>query len=649
MISALLASVVAVAPFGELEIVDEIDCTLEDHSFADFPEGASRTVELLGSKCRWLPVQDGEVAGYFKYRLGGGKRLKEDGGYVVVLEYPDDVPRNYVLHNRGNGSDRGFSTGGCYGDADKAKYVDNHVESVDVPHSGEWRRWAEFSPLAGCEDGFDFYVSQYSREHDPFSQGVAVRRILLCEIPDEEKIAAKIVRPAGLPYRHVFWREEMGDGNISLGMVKHRFRQMRFLGIDVYMKDLLEFGHVQHWDPHWIAENWMWGSTREMDNLWEKIVKEAGKRGIEVLPYYEWSGPREFSNCCRTFGGGEHYTHITWSEASIDITDPRALEETEKLLDGTILRFKNDAKFLGAMFRTRPTQWAISFSDEALARFGTTREEIRASGETYSKYLDWWYARRAGFLEALRKYLAANGLPEAIVLLDGEYSEPGPAKDADRDAPTPTWGEWEWHHACPADRPSTFPKMKSVSLAMPVNRMYSVADPQLFSAYADADGMTTIVKHSPLNEHMQESIGFYTMNDTEKAGRASMMLEVEAMANGDVGNICYLVGSSFARGFPEAAREFYRNFLALPAMRSQIVPGACAGDEIVLREIDCGKSVYYAIVNTGAAAKKDAHIVFPGRKADTLFFPATGRRRRLEDGALTLDLEPWQLVAVRAE
>lgn len=734
--------------FGRVNVIDAVDCTKTDHGFLERPAGISQVTNLLGSACRWIPVQAGETASMFAYRLGKGKGLKANGAYVVVLEYPDDLPRNYVLHNRATDSRRGFSTGRCLGDAWEPAHVDNHPESLDLPQSGRWERWTCYGSLTdrtpdavGTEvdkkpvlhapaDGFDFVVSQYSRRHDPASHGVAVRRIILCEIPDETRCYAQVrLPPAPLPQRHLFWREEMSDnGAINaaqdrrhcldpLDWLRHKCRQMKMLGMNTFTKDLLEFGHVQHWDPNVIRPNWAWSGSAESNALWGRAVALAGgEYGFSVLPYYEWYGnfgadyagkkSYGYRKLAEPLGDEKNYTHVWWTEkGNLDVTDPEALAATKDLLRATILRFKDKARFAGALFRTRPASWPIGFGDLTRARFAAeanrgvavSKEQLRKDKALYAHYVTWWHGKRRAFVKALGDFLVAEGVADAQVLFDGEVSEPGPdyagpwalvtdspgfwkrtfaeaglkvpaLRTAEeiagrhdylkgRNRAAGTWGKWEWQHAAPADRPGEVEKAVRSAYCMPVNRLYSVLDPEAYRAYADASGMTTVIRHHPLNEHMQRyrvgdkevPLVGYEMNDSERAGRASMMLEVEAMARGDVANIGYLIGSTFARGFPGPVREFNLNFLALPARPSRVVAGACDDPEVTLRAIDCtreGLGTYYYLVHVGRIAKRGVTVRFPEGK-DAVSFLVSNDTRKLSKGVLTLDLQPWQLLALR--
>ena len=751
--------------FGAVTVVDAVDCAAAapgDHRFEDIPAGASVATNLLGRACRALPVQE-KGSSLLKWRLGEGKGVKPNGAYVVVVEYPDDLPRDYLVRNNANNSRRSFYTGAAIGDAWAARYVDHHPESLKIPQSGEWRLWtsltfpgekaSERAESAKGPDGkdhalvtdvategFDFILAQYPKANHPESAGLAVSRVLLCEIPDEKALWADLpLPPAPLPHRRIFWREEMSDGamdnicpgNDGLDWLEQKMRAMKMLGQNTFCKDLLEFGHNQHWDPHWRKHDdgsypggktsWMWKSQRAAWDVWSRAVPLAvDKYGFEILPYYEYGGvngnwekslgpqkraePLDLDNKPDRETRGANYTHIWWSEGKlrVDITDPDTLVELKYILDGTILRFTNEVArggFAGAWFRPRPGQWAVSFADATRARFAAeanggrpvSRERLKADPALYARYIDWYGEKRAAFLEAVRAYLEANGVKDAIAILDNDESEGGPGlagrgglftddpaawekllpgKVVDLNdpailashlylrqvvSPAGTWEPWEWQHACPGDDPHHYAALTNVWISMAFHRLFTVNDPLAFDAFRNGNGTDTIVRHYGLNENMVEDadgklmIG-YAIADFERAGRACMMAEVSAMANGDPVNLGYLMGSNFTRGFPGPVQEFNRNFLALPALPSARLDGACDDAEVVLRRIDAGEAGdYYALVHTGWTPKADVRVRFP-EGVKRLVAPATGEAFAPgADGAVALSLRPWQLLALRAE
>ena len=728
--------------FGEMEVVDRVDCTQTDHRFEEYPAGASRVETVCGKSCRVLPVQD-NTSSFMKWRLGEGKGVKPDGAYVVVLEYPDDVARDYIVRNNGNNSRRSFYTGSGIGDPWACEIVGHHPESLKIPQSGEYRTWASltftgtYAPtvredgrLTIATDGFDLILAQYKKFHYPESAGVAARSILLCEIKNEKAAWAKIVYPpAPLPRRRIFWREEMSDGASNDDGIcpggsggpgtmwwEQKCRAMKILGQNTFCKDMLEFGHNQDWDPNWKhgepgakSWRWMWGTNGALSDLWARLVPiVVDKYGLEILPYYEYSGgigavPGSLGpeKRAETLNGQPNYTHITWSEgkARVDITDPDTLEDLEYVLEGTILRFKEQVGkggFAGAWFRPRPGQWPVSFADATRARFGKeanngstpSRADLQNNRALYDKYIDWYGRKRAEFCEKLRKYLEDNGVKNAIVLIDNDASEPGHGL-ADRDGmvtddpaawasilgkpavdvndpsivsqhlylkalrtPSSTWGQFEWQHACPASDPEHYKSLKNVWIALPFHNLFTVNDPYCFDAFRNANGTDTIVRHYGLNEHMVKDAGGnrligYALADFERAGRACMLSEINAMANGDPVNLGYLMGTQFSRGFPVPVREFNLNFLALPALPSKKLDGAASDKEVVVRVIDAGRlGKYYALVHVGATPKKGVKVKFPGATAIQL--PVTGASVPFQNGVGVFDFLPWQLITVRA-
>ena len=398
ILATLLAAAFTLQPFGEVKVVDEIDCTKADHRFADSPKGASKVVDVAGRKCRTLAVQQGKSS-YLTWRVGEGKGLKPNGAYVLVIEYPDDKPRSFFVRNYGNNSRRSFYTGAATGDAFEGPIVQHKPESLKIPQSGKYELWTSLTYLGlkasnlrdldqkkadaqGVKrqldiatDGFDVVVGQYRREWNPASEGVAVSKIQLCEILDEKKAWAQLaLPPSPLPRRRIFWREEMSDGvmgkddlcpgNSGVDWIEQKMRAMKFFGQNTYCKDLLEFGHNQHWDCNWKhgkpggkSWKWMWGTNGELADLWSKIVPLAvDKYGFDLLPYYEYGGaagdpsealgpqkraePLDVDNKPDRKTRGANYTHIWWSEGKlrVDITDPDTLAELKYVLEGTILR-----------------------------------------------------------------------------------------------------------------------------------------------------------------------------------------------------------------------------------------------------------------------------------------------------------------------
>ncbi len=731
---ALKRPLVQLAPYGTLSLVDEIDCAQEpaNHIFTQTPADASHVETILGRTARVLSKRKGEAA-FFSYRIGKMKLLRPGGVYVLTVDYPEDAPRSMVVINTGNETSRGFHTGTTVGDALHAKYVNNLAESIDVPLSGKWETWSllirlhDRFPDIGLRrgpkprtllpaDGFDVTIAQFSAKNIPLSHGAAVSHIRLYEVIEPDKLVQGMASlPTELPHRRLFWREEMADGIIDrktdqLGITnpidwyRNKAELMRFLGMNTYSKDLLEFGACQHWDssPHG-GNDWVFFDNTTKD-LWGEIVQLMGQYGFDLLPYYEYSGGKGYKGLgnqrrAKPLTRDDAYTHITWiEEANADITDPDTLDDFEKMLDLTVVRMRNQASFAGIWIRPR-SQMPVSFADKALRKFAqdagksqrVTRETLQKDRQLYHHYLQWWGEQRKEFLVAVRNYLRDGGIDDPVVLFTGCPSEPGvpfhswdPTMVTDRPelwrpiltqpehstgdrgaikpltvpqvvdtdmylqaltSPGLTWGDWEVQHARPADDPLRYHDTPGVLLTHAFNRNYTVASPKTFDAYRTSSGLA-IVRHYSLNEHMmfdkndKEILGYFVA-DIERAGPYCMMAEALAMAHGDPTMIGYLVGCNFGRGFPQYVRNFNANFLALPALPSKILPRASSDSDVVVRRISTDQhGTWLAIVNTSLTAKSKVTITLP---RGTVCDAVTGKKLATDGDALSIDMYPCQL------
>ena len=258
-------------------VVDEIDTAAVRPAYEAPAPGVSRVADVLGRKARHLPPGDRPAA--VGWVIGKGKGLRPGAAYLLELEYPDDVPRATFVANRGADHVRGFATGTTFGDARK-QFVQPSVESLAYPQSGRWQVYrslfflhdrfqgiyAQRDPKPGGRphtpaDGFHVLIFQTRRLNDPRSEGAAVGKIRLRQVPDVTALYADVEPlPAGLPKRRVFYREEMADEPISsrepsargvndvLDWFVYKARLNRVLGINTFAKDLLEFGHNQGFD-----------------------------------------------------------------------------------------------------------------------------------------------------------------------------------------------------------------------------------------------------------------------------------------------------------------------------------------------------------------------------------------------------------------
>jgi len=467
-------------PFGRLRLIDEVRCGEDaaQRPFTEGPEGVSRVETILGRSCRVLPVKG--PAKYFAYRVGQGKGLRAGAAYVLEVEYPEDQPRTLVVQNRGAEYARGVFTGAAIGDV-LYTYTNNNCESIRIPLSGRLEQQRSlfflhehltevFQPRGiepdhrgneddvgrrplSPDDGFWVVIAQSRDENIPLGGGTAVAAIRLYEVADASGLFAEVrFPPAELPRRHLFFREEMSDGIINsrnpgdrgvedqTTWFEHKARLMRFLGLNTWGKDVLEFGGNPPFDTTYRGDGERWFRQTRFPTRWRDQLAMLARYDIDVLPFIEYAGSdskidglgRE--KRCKTLAGGDTYTHIVWSEKfNADVTDPDTLEDVKKVLDCAIVRHKDTVRFVGAWFRTRPSHLPMSFSDRCLGLFvaqandgkPVTREQLRDDAALYENYRQWWFAQRKSFLLAIRDYLREQGVEGAEVLFTADSTEPG--------------------------------------------------------------------------------------------------------------------------------------------------------------------------------------------------------------------------------
>ena len=729
-ITILTFSAVATATspfdFSQLTLIDTVDCATDTtHDFAEFSNGVSRVETILGENVRTLPNDSGTMK-YFAYRLGAGGVLEADKGYVLRILYPQDEPRTLFIRNRGCETTRGFHTSRTTGDGMKVPYVSSNSESLELPLTDRMESWdmlfylhERFPDLADDtrtqtpSNGFWVLCLQLSPENDPLSRGVAVQRIELYEAPALDAMTQPLaVLPPGLPKRHLFWREEMADGVISgtdpltrgladdMTWYEHKFRLMRFLGMQTFAKDLLEFGANQGWDSSKYGGNsWVYQSKHRA--RWSQIVQRCGELGFDVLPYYEYAGSKGvnglgFERRCRPLYGNGVYTHINWSEsANADITDPDTFEDFRKMLEITVLDECHKTDFAGIWMRTRVTDLPIGFADATRARFAAeagyatndvTRALISSDSNLYNEYIDWWYGKRRIFLEQVRDYLRTNVNAGIDVLFTADSSESGKgringATDWNLVAEDPSaWSaqtnlliqplatalqenmqltrltnDWytyywyEWQHSVPHADPIRYKDTGGIYMTETVNRAYTL-EPNVMNAFHAKDGLAAI-RHYCLNEDATKvgtnryEVGYF-VSDVDYAGPFVMHPEALAFAHGDPNYFGYLASSTFNRGNPYYVRRFNANFLALPALPSVIDATLCAHSNIVARRIEtAANGTYIGLVNIGYHAVSNAQLQLP--EPGHLINAVTGETLGEEIPSYSLSLDPCELRAFR--
>ena len=744
---AAAATVPGLEAYGDLTLVDEVNCATDTtHEFHEHESGASSVQTILGSPCRVLP-HPAANAGFFSYRLGKGKGLVAHDMYLLVVEYPDDVPRTANLLNRAMNSRNGWHTGNSVGDTLVAHIVGmTHPESLDVPLSGQYKQLEQVmflnekvfpydttdSYIDAVQNGFDVIVHVFEQGDALDSAGAAVRAIKLYHVNDESAIRATIKYPTGdVPRRHVTWRDEMGKHNLytcnddPFDNLRMKMRLMKALGIDTWSRDLFEFGYNIFWDVSYDNNghsDWMWPGDHP--DYWGREMAIYREAGIYLLPFYEYSGARRSGGFgvdgnaehkCTPMdrgGYGGHYNLFVSnangaSNANIDLTSQDAYTEFKAILNCTILRYKDQANFIGAWIRNRGSM-PVSFSETTRNRF--CADTGRASGSVtiealtnkssdseywrhickmnqfpalYQEYRTWWYGKRRDWLVAMQGYLENGGLAGAKVYYCGESAEAGPSphnlafydnyydflprENSAWDAcgysgtkttieqgaeiyetyglrtDSMTWYPDEYNHACPRNDCETYTNVSDVALCYPYNCVYTTLPP-LAADYRNGSGDLFFSRHFCLYEGCGNGVGYFT-TEMDRVGRAIMLPELHAMAHQDPTVIGFMQGGHLARNSTKEFREFNENFLSLPAIKGTLVRGGSWSDAVTIRKYATPAATYYAAINTSGTAQTATCAAPEG----PLFATVTGAALPVSGGTATFSLEPYQMLCYTTE
>lgn len=722
--------------YGDLTLVDSIECATDtQHSFREFPAGRSYVSNILGQACivmhhvKTSETSNGnESSAYISWRIGKGKNLVPSDPYLFVVEYPDDAPRSSTIINRGAPTRRGFHTGITVGDALSPPYVMNFPESYEIPLTQGFEKIEQVmylvekavtyneqgSRMDTSVEGFDIAFALFPQEDQKASHGVAIKSIKLYHINDEAGLKAEINYPKGnTPRRVVTFREEMSDdgGHASFAdpvqWYRNKGRLMSVLGMNTYSRDLLEFGYCQYWDPSYnnYGSGWM-NYNYEMRGLWEQVVTVMGEQGHNLFPLYEYAGGRGASDSLGnkklvkplfidTKSDAKFNNQTYQEDCLVDITSAEAIADFKKVLDCTIIRFKDKANFLGSWVRSRG-QMPVSFHENTVALFcqekgydsaTVTRRYIADQGmnsDIYKEYMAWWYLKRVEFFNEMQKYLEENGVANAKSFYTscpaetGEYAYNwwgGTVANNDTWANVsgesaisvgaatwnyneyclkrewPTWGNYEFFHTTPTDDPQNYENLKNVGLTYPFNRVYTVVGGYDKSWRNSSDDLF-FVRHHSLNENALTDengthiLGYYTA-DFEKAGRGCMLSELWSMAICDPTMIGYLFGYDLGRNNAKPVREFNQNFLALPATKSTVVSGGYWGAELTVRRWDTEESgTYFAVINTSTKEFKNQNIKFTNNSSefDKIYRVVGGQKYAVTSGAIDVDIQPLEMI-----
>jgi len=363
--------------------------------YRDNRETFSQITTLLGKPCRTA-----NDWGWFAYKVGRGQ-LQRGRYYVVVVTYPEDVSRNFLVWN---GVDTrasfGWHTGESLGDPFTRQ---RFMQRVRLPLSGKFEQW---TALCRSQVNGSAWVSLHSmgRRADPFQQGIAVESIAVYELGDSddsglERLGCEAREPEDAPRRLMGFIEEDARPEAE------RLLLYRFLGLNFYAPLALSYGGGAYetnsgyilwpsalfgWQGaplrHPIARSRQQYYRVESDHALRAVLEQARKFNIAVVPVLEYAGtgqlPQEAlallpDQTLHGFHGGtevgpdgrqrQRFLKDGWC---VDMAHPATAADGAALAGELCERYASEfSNFTGVLFAPRFAAWQVSYSPFELSRF----------------------------------------------------------------------------------------------------------------------------------------------------------------------------------------------------------------------------------------------------------------------------------------
>lgn len=431
-------------PFGACRLIDEVRCfdPADPHPYFEGGRGLRSKYTGAVPQIDWVDLYRergpcftsvqtvcGESCrathgwGWFAYKLNR-RGLTPGAAYVVVVEYPEDVGRTYMVWNTGCqygfAGDHGFHTGKTLGDHWTRTL---NAGYTNYPLSGRYARWHSLFYLADrvwapggtvgqswadSRDGFWVVIGGVGPSMDPLSAGAAVRTIRLYQVPRPAALGLKPRRPPReLGRREIFATSE-SNGNEHVAdlprWARERLAEAQFYGFS----GLAPYG----------------GASASAAALLE--AERVAKTGTKILPRFMFS--RElFGRLNLPADGSESVLDARGQVAGLpypgmtkplpDILHPRVLGRVCAELDRALTGDLHNPALCGALFfKHYEAPITVSFSDRALERFEretgarlpavssqARRDWLLANKKR--EYYAWWFGKEREFLLAVRDHL----------------------------------------------------------------------------------------------------------------------------------------------------------------------------------------------------------------------------------------------------
>jgi hypothetical protein len=661
-------------PYGNLKLVDEIDCSTslfhEEHAYLQSnyttkaqwhnTPGAPTTVNvnnILGKKAREAEN------GWFAYKIGRGK-LKPRATYLLRIEYPEDKPRYCPIEVQAgqNFFDAGWRSG--------VNIADDPYDNW--PLSKSWQYYDVIVPLddetagaggtgsASAETGFWVYFPNKlnGTYFSMYKGGTAVASIKLYEI-DPDTNAPVINKPsAGLPQRILMFDWERQADHEPADLVKYA-KLMGYNAISPvilkwtlnnYSKPLAGYNSYNVDDQnYWTRKdyyNYETGINGEeavpgKKTVYDRYMEATKGSGLYFIPRIEYGASSNLDSdaYAKTIDG---VTGVVPNRHGLpwcaNLLNPEIFNDMKLLLDHLYKPYVNDnPQLAGMMWRMRYDRLPISYGKKDIAMYNAETGSsiafpIPNTNSIKKEYANWWHQKRRDFhvriLNQIKSYRSDlklyyynwdndkfsivlpdlnsasfhNGVSYSKYLNDREIRKGTTTSEYLQIMESGNFGESLGKNSPDYGlRPYLYSEVSGMELLAPANILHLAGDSAYLNYFKTADGVSVSNCVSYDEIHSRSLNPKYECNVITPGGSAySMAFELLNYFHADARTLTYTV-YTYGRGFADAHRRFAQAFLALPAIKGNVIDNP--DEDVKIRAYNADNESYIGVASKAYEAK----------------------------------------------
>ncbi|NLF39288.1 hypothetical protein GX586_07570 [bacterium] len=619
--------------------------------------------------------------GFFGYTIG--VNLEQNMPYLLEIEYPEDTPRTFAFVVGGGTYSPGIHTGHTLGQPEPRYFAEQISFPLSLTmEKAQFIVWAGDEEV---REGLFVGVADPGTLNAPFSRKPVLARIALYDFLSIACVRPRGALPENLRRRVWVESEECmpRDGVRFSPLINALFYGQNAVSPVLLswnghgdFNNTILFRSERYPQPVRMFLDGVEYETDRVENptnrydFWGEYLDWARQAGLAVCPRIEYGGSSLLPPDARAVRkDGSDYPGVLRRSTgailadSVDATHPAARADAEAVIDECFRTLTDEQRSvlreLG--FRRRAHFLSTSFSERAIAAFeaetgtaipGGTIEDKRTAltGPQLDAYRLWYQRKTLALLAALNERYRGYTLAQTPAPLSYyHWTQPGMPYEGLYYVP-----EVEWQKTGRRLRRLPFeglplPKITCEDLVAAVPR-WTDGDEGLIAAAVPSGIAPTLPVYGAVASVCQPYLELFSRNGTPAAritppvfsvtqlyrkGRPpyyagetmyhsrefSMLEPLLAFCAGNVVQISFDQSHPACFPFPVAARRFFANYLALPAVPMPLVPQV--GEvPFIVRMAAVGGATYVAVANTGFMPVQ-SRILLPIARAEQIR-PLTG-------------------------